>query len=317
MIVEDKLKDYFFRQIKSQHLSHAYIFSGDNLLAKNKVIESLIQAMVCPNFLEVGQPCYQCQHCQRVTENQLSDVLYLEPDGRNIKVDQIRELRNWLNRSPVEFDFKIAVIHQADLMNPAAANALLTILEEPNSEIYIILNCIEVDSLLPTIRSRAQNIIFTNDFQDDFSDVQIAKNYQKILSLLPGTTSQALRELEAEELEEWFKSLNEFYQLLITKSPLAFALIPIRMKSIMTTQKIDLGIDYLNLLNHQTLMYTFTNPSETSISLNWLKEIIEKNTISTQDLLAIHQQLIEAKEYLSANVSSQLVLERIVLNLIK
>lgn len=317
MKVEEQLSHYFFRQISLQHLSHAYIFSGDNLQAKNTVIESLIQAMVCPNFSEVGQPCCQCNECQRVIDNQISDVLYLEPDGRNIKVDQIRELRNWLNRSPVEFDFKIAIIHQADLMNPSASNALLTILEEPNSEIYIILDVIEVDSLLPTIRSRAQNIIFTNYFQDDFSDVQIAKNYQKILSLLPGTTSQVLREFDPVELEEWFKGLNEFYQLLLTKSPLAFALIPIRMKSILTTQKIDLGLDYLTLLNHQTLLHTFSNSTKKSVSLNWLQAIIEKHAISTQDLLAINQQLIEAKEYLNANVSSQLVLERIVLNLIK
>ncbi len=110
---------------------------------------------------------------------------------------------------------------------------------------------------------------------------------------------------------------DQSLQLLLTKSPLAFALIPIRMKSILTTQKIDLGLDYLTLLNHQSLLHTFSNSTKKSVSLNWLQAIIEKHAISTQDLLAINQQLIEAKEYLNANVSSQLVLERIVLNLIK
>lgn len=328
-MIQEQISQHFFQQIQKNHLSHAYIFSGDNSSAKQEVVLSLIQALICPNFKEVGQPCYKCTNCQRVVKNQISDVMYIEPDGKSIKVDQIRDLKAWLNRSPVELNFKMAVINQADLMNPSASNALLTILEEPSSEIYLILNVIESDSMLSTIRSRAQNIVFTNDFQDKFEDVEIAKAYQEILTLLPGTTSNALRQFETEDLEEWFKSLNEYYKLLLTKSPQAFALIPLRMKTFVKLpkdsqkdsqklqQRTDLGIDYLLLLNHQTLLNSYTGRDYSRFPLKWLADTVKDLDLLSSDLLSINEQLIEAKKYLMSNVSAQLVLERVVLNIIK
>ncbi len=86
------------------------------------------------------------------------DVLLLEPDGRQIKIAQVRELLRVVPFPPIEARQRVVIIDPADAMGPEAANALLKTLEEPSSHTRFILLSSRPDALLTTIRSRCQRV---------------------------------------------------------------------------------------------------------------------------------------------------------------
>ena len=77
----------------------------------------------------------------------------------HIKVEQIRDLADFINISSHRNGYKIIVIHPAESMQPAAANALLKNLEEPPPHILFILVTHHSQHLLPTIRSRCHQVV--------------------------------------------------------------------------------------------------------------------------------------------------------------
>ena len=73
---------------------------------------------------------------------------------RDIRIEQVREIESFLNLTPYEGACKVVMVDGAELMNTAAANALLKTLEEPPPESLLLLLTANEEALLPTIRSR-------------------------------------------------------------------------------------------------------------------------------------------------------------------
>ncbi len=90
------------------------------------------------------------------------DCFLVRPQGkaRQIKADSIRDLIGQLNVSPSVSKYKVAILHDADRMNPAAANIFLKTLEEPPANTTLLLLTGRPYSLLPTIRSRVLHFRF-------------------------------------------------------------------------------------------------------------------------------------------------------------
>lgn len=78
--------------------------------------------------------------------------------GQQISIDQIRGLNDLVYLSGHQEGYKIVLIYPAEAMNTAAANALLKKLEEPPERTLFILVSHQPQRLLPTIRSRCQQI---------------------------------------------------------------------------------------------------------------------------------------------------------------
>jgi DNA polymerase-3 subunit delta' len=78
--------------------------------------------------------------------------------SKEILISQIRELGDFINISSHQNGYKIVLIHPAEAMKPAAANALLKNLEEPPARTLFILVTHRAQDLLPTIRSRCRQI---------------------------------------------------------------------------------------------------------------------------------------------------------------
>ena len=87
------------------------------------------------------------------------DLAVVVPDGNQIKIDQIRELKEFVSLKPVG-DYKIVIIDRAGKMNVQAQNALLKTLEEPPPGTVFILIAGGRGELLPTIVSRCQVLEF-------------------------------------------------------------------------------------------------------------------------------------------------------------
>ncbi|MDA1074961.1 MAG: AAA family ATPase [Proteobacteria bacterium] len=86
------------------------------------------------------------------------DLRWIEAteDSREIKIDQIRLLNEFAYSTVQSAPCKVAVLHEADRMNRAAANALLKTLEEPPANTFLILTTAKPGRVPATILSRCQ-----------------------------------------------------------------------------------------------------------------------------------------------------------------
>lgn len=136
-------KKYLSNSIKSNMISHAYMFEGPNGVGKNTMARELAAIL-----LEM--------------ENLFNSPDYIEikPDGNSIKIAQIRKLQSDILVKPYK-SYKIYVIDEAQKMTVEAQNALLKTLEEPPKYAIIILITDNKESLLDTIKSRCEIIKFT------------------------------------------------------------------------------------------------------------------------------------------------------------
>lgn len=75
-----------------------------------------------------------------------------------IVVEQVRALGEFFALTAAEGGWRVAVVDSADEMNPAAANALLKLLEEPPPRSLMLLVAHAPSRLLPTIRSRCRRL---------------------------------------------------------------------------------------------------------------------------------------------------------------
>lgn len=307
---------YFYRQIQDGHLHHAYILVGGNQKEQDKVLVEIVRALACKQVdLEAELP-HSCTLCRRIEQETFADFIRIEAQGQQIKVEQIRELKKWLSESPVESEFKLVYIQEADRMNQAASNALLKVLEEPPIGVYFILGTNELASLMLTIRSRSQvYYLAAGDRMNENKSSglkQLSSLNQVHFECLPLLTQSYLLDLSDEELGEWFDLVQRFYQALYQKKLRLFVQIQVQFASLMESKQFDATLDYLSWINYQVIRYNRRKGQETDPFLN------KMTAAKSQDemyLFKLQTEILEARRYLKANVASQLVAERLVLSL--
>ena len=81
------------------------------------------------------------------------------PSNANIAVDHLRQLQRELAFAPTESRRKVGLIFAAERMQPAGANSLLKLLEEPPARAVVALVSAAPERLLPTVLSRCQRMI--------------------------------------------------------------------------------------------------------------------------------------------------------------
>ena len=145
------------RILGSGRIAHAYLLFGPEGIGKKKVAAAFIEALFCGR----DEGCGECSSCRKIASGNHPDIHLLEPDGQFIKVDQVRALQKDLAYRPYEAARKACIIDGADRFNPSSGNSLLKTLEEPPGNALIILLASTADAVLPTIRSRCQQIPFS------------------------------------------------------------------------------------------------------------------------------------------------------------
>jgi len=145
------------RILGSGRIAHAYLFSGPSGVGKELVAFHFIKALFCQS----GTACGRCPSCKKLESGNHPDLHRVEPDGQFIKIDQIRALQKELGYRPYEAPRKACIIDAAERFNPSSGNALLKTLEEPPGQAIIMLLTSSPESVLPTIRSRCQQLVFS------------------------------------------------------------------------------------------------------------------------------------------------------------
>ncbi len=152
--------------VQTGRLPHAILFSGPPGVGKRRVVETLIQTLFCesPRLDDAGLPdsCGQCAGCRLYQADNHPDLdrVYMDDGKTRISVDQVREACQFLSLTAMRGRWKIVVMDDASWMNEFAFNALLKTLEEPMPHAALFLITTNAGALLPTIRSRCQQVRF-------------------------------------------------------------------------------------------------------------------------------------------------------------
>lgn len=159
ILCQERAVEFLRRVISRGKIPHAYLFAGIPGIGKTTAALALTGAINCQQQIE-GEGCAQCPSCRQIASGNFPDLHMIEPDGQNIKIEQIRELNRILGFKPLSGKYRVSIIRQAETMTEEAANSLLKILEEPPQNNILILNVTEPQALFPTIVSRCQKILF-------------------------------------------------------------------------------------------------------------------------------------------------------------
>ena len=312
---EQAITQYLYHLVETGQLAHAYALTGSHYPSKQQVVVSLIQALVCTNKTSQGEPCHQCDACLRAKNGQIADVYMLKPAGTVIKVDQVRQINEWLATKPLETYFKLVVIEQAETLNLNAANAMLKLLEEPDPHRYLLLMVPEMSDLLPTIQSRLQELpipVPTSAQQvADWRAQGVSEFHGRLWSALPDQVAEYwMAEYDEAAVDQWIKALDRFYQYLYTGNDQGIVYIQTRLKKQLDSRWCRVSLDYLIGFNYQ-VMNALTESEAPSYYA--VEQLIQSDGAKLHQVLCLNDLLLEAMERLEANVSAQLTLERLVL----
>jgi len=151
--------------IKSERVSHAYLFYGPRGTGKTSTGRILAKAVNCLST-DKEKPCNACEMCQAITEGRALDVIEIDA-ASNTGVDDIRSLREKVIYAPNQARHKVYIIDEVHMLSNSASNALLKTLEEPPHFFFFFMATTDIYKVLPTIMSRCQRFDFRRISQSD------------------------------------------------------------------------------------------------------------------------------------------------------
>lgn len=273
-----------FQTILQQgRLAHAYLFSGD--FASFEMALFISQAMFCTDK-EAELPCGQCRSCRLIERGEFTDVTIVSPQGNTIKTETIRGLVKQFSQSGFESDQQVFIIREAEKMHPNAANSLLKVMEEPQSDIRIFLLTNQEHAVLATIKSRVQIVTFP-------------KNVPVLERLLE---EKGLLKTQAQLLARLVASIEEAKQLAGQKSFLELMLVAKKWLEVLLKQPNKAYLEVGSLVRLAT-----EKPEQARLFELLMLLLAEKMTDSTA--LTYLENLQQARRQWQRNVSLQNVLE--------
>jgi DNA polymerase-3 subunit delta' len=175
------LLELLVRAVERDSLPPSAIFTGPEGVGKRLTAVALAQLLNCPTPVTAEglgrDACGVCAACKRIARGVHSDVILIEPGETGaIKVDRVRDAIEKAAYRPFEGRRRVVIIDQADALLVEAQNALLKTLEEPPSASSFFLVTSTPDVLLPTVRSRCQQVRFGRLDAADIASVLMASH---------------------------------------------------------------------------------------------------------------------------------------------
>ena len=225
-----------------------------------------------------------------INQEEFPDVTIIRPINQIIKTERIRELVGQFSQSGIENQRQVFIVEQAEKMHVNAANSLLKVIEEPQSEIYIFFLTNDQEQILPTIRSRTQIFQFkkqVESLRNQLEQAGLVKNKARLLAEF--SQSQA----EAEKLTN-----QTSFWTLVEESERFYSWLDAGKKE-----------SYLQVAKLASL----ADDKEKQDQVFRILEVLAGQEIQKNAARTILQNLLEARKMWKANVSFQNSLEHLVL----
>jgi DNA polymerase-3 subunit delta' len=145
--------------LDSGRMHHAWLFEGPDGVGKTLLARAIAGLLLCDDRAPGARDrCGVCRSCRMLDGPGHPDQIEIEPTGRFIAVDRVRELVAATRYRPVQSRVRVIRILEADALREEAANALLKTLEEPGGATVFQLVSSHGATLLSTIRSRCMPV---------------------------------------------------------------------------------------------------------------------------------------------------------------
>lgn len=193
-------KEFLQKLLKPGSRPHALLFYGMGGIGKKMLALHFAKTFLCKSAGK--KPCGICESCRLmdIENNSFAHpdfyLLTAEEAGKDIKIEQVKEMAKQAAFAPVLSEHKVCIIDDAGQMTAEAANSLLKLLEEPPPGWLFILITQQAERLLPTVLSRVVRLRF--DAPDSSAVQQILKakgitqNTQVLAVLAGGSPGRAL-----------------------------------------------------------------------------------------------------------------------------
>ncbi len=158
IVDENHVKITLQRAVAQNKIAHAYLFTGPRGVGKTTTARILAKAVNCLNP-QSGEPCNQCDVCQRINQGNFLDLVELDAASRR-RIDEIREFKELIKYPPNQAKYKVFIIDEVHMLTDVSFNALLKTIEEPPAYTIFILCTTEVHKVPSTIISRCQRFDF-------------------------------------------------------------------------------------------------------------------------------------------------------------
>lgn len=158
VVGQEHITSTLSNEIETGKVSHAYLFTGSRGTGKTTCAKIFAKAVNCPHT-QNGNPCNECSVCKGIDDGSILDVIEIDAASNN-GVDNIRDLREEANYTPVHTKYRVYIIDEVHMLSIGAFNALLKTLEEPPEHVKFVLATTEVHKLPATILSRCQRFDF-------------------------------------------------------------------------------------------------------------------------------------------------------------
>ncbi len=156
LVGQDTLVRTLTSAIAQNRIPHAFVLTGIRGVGKTSTARIIARSLLCTGGANEGataEPCGTCPNCMGIQNDNHVDVIEVDAASRT-GVNDIREIIDQVNYSPVMGRLKIYIIDEVHMLSKSAFNALLKTLEEPPSHVKFIFATTEVRKIPVTILSR-------------------------------------------------------------------------------------------------------------------------------------------------------------------
>ena len=300
------------KTIVTNHYSHAYLIEAPITIDSKKIILSVVKSFLCPQHATNFFLCGNCKICQRIDDNNYSELMSIDCLTDNIKKQTIIDLKNIFSQKIIEGNKKICVIYNCHMLNTQSGNSLLKFIEEPENDVIIILVTDNINQVLKTIVSRCMIIKLKNNLllsvnPSEHSAVQhlshiLAADGQANLDQLPKEDNQIF----LDKIMEFIKTYEKIkLDVLLDINNLWFNYIEGKEKTVLAFELMILF--YKDVLNKMIL-------GEVSIFNDYDETI--KNIQVTNNCTSIINKikiLLNLKNMILYNVNSNLLIDQLVI----
>jgi DNA polymerase-3 subunit delta' len=184
----DAIRRRLLERVNAGKIFGSLLLVGPDSIGKRRVALELAQREICYR----RSACGVCESCKLFKTDplpkELPNLLRIAPEGKAglIKVNTIREddlveggVINWAYQAAPPGCHRWVVIEDAHRLGKSSANILLKTLEEPPPDTFFLLLTHRPESVLPTIQSRSERIVFTPLSPDETGEIALSHGWDK------------------------------------------------------------------------------------------------------------------------------------------
>ena len=156
---------------QDDHLAHAYLCVAEHSQSVKEFARLAVGVLFCEHP-QNGVACGECSSCLQIRSGNHPNLEWLVPDGASLKIQQMRTAIKSDTLKSMSGQLHLLVMEDVHKLTMEAANAILKWIEEPSAGRLFLLLTTSPSSLLPTLRSRVQQLRIAEDHLNASGNIQ-------------------------------------------------------------------------------------------------------------------------------------------------